>query len=120
MNVVRRLTSIASGRNFVSSDNVGETETPRSKPNQNREETESTETTSYEKDSVSSSENSDHLPKEIREVGLGDDKDMDCGIIKGNGTESGRIITTKKKGLNDQKDKVTFQFWLVFFVMTHF
>jgi glycogen synthase kinase 3 beta len=105
MNVVRRLTSIASGRNFVSSDNVGETETPRSKPNQNREETESTETTSYEKDSVSSSENSDHLPKEIREVGLGDDKDMDCGIIKGNGTESGRIITTKKKGLNDQKDK---------------
>jgi len=45
---------------------------------------------------------------------------MDCGIIKGNGTESGRIITTKKKGLNDQKDKVTFQFWLVFFVMTHF
>ncbi|CAL9245568.1 unnamed protein product [Arabidopsis halleri] len=105
MNVVRRLTSIASGRNFVSSDNVGEAEKPRSKPNQNREETESTETTSYEKDTVSTSENSDHLPKEIREMGTGDDKDMDCGIIKGNGTESGRIITTKKKGLNDQKEK---------------
>ena len=40
-------------------------------------------------------------------MGIGDDdKDKDGGIIKGNGTESGRIITTTKKGLNDQRDKV--------------
>ncbi|XP_010413450.1 PREDICTED: shaggy-related protein kinase beta-like isoform X1 [Camelina sativa] len=109
MNVVRRLTSIASGRNYISSDNNnnnvgGETETPRSKPNQNREETVSTvTTTTYEKDSLSSSSSSttDHQ----KDMGIGDDKDTDGVIIKGNGTESGRIITTKKKGLNDQRDK---------------
>ncbi|XP_009104293.3 shaggy-related protein kinase beta [Brassica rapa] len=99
MNVMRRLTSIASGRGFVSSDNVGETETPRSKPNHIREEIEET----TREDSVSKTEDSDSLPKEM---GIGDDdKDKDGGIIKGNGTESGRIITTTKKGLNDQRDK---------------
>ncbi|KAL0866152.1 hypothetical protein Bca101_045270 [Brassica carinata] len=100
MNVMRRLTSIASGRGFVSSDNVGESETPRSKPNHIREEIEE-ETT--RDDSVSKTEDSDSLPKEM---GTGDeDKDKDGGIIKGNGAESGRIITTTKKGLNDQRDK---------------
>merc|ERR1711953_826844 len=99
MNVMRRLTSMASGRGFVSSDNVGDSETPRSKPNHIRDEIEET----TREDSVPKTEDSDSLPKEM---GTGDDdKDKDGGIIKGNGTESGRIITTTKKGLNDQRDK---------------
>ncbi|CAG7866114.1 unnamed protein product [Brassica rapa] len=116
MNVMRRLTSMASGRSFVTSDNVGEDETPRSKkPNKTREDVESTEAATYERgsnglgedktreESVSTTENSHSLPKEMA-TGV-DDKDSDGGIIKGNGTESGRIITTTKKGLNDQRDK---------------
>ncbi|KAG2258793.1 hypothetical protein Bca52824_078087 [Brassica carinata] len=116
MNVMRRLTSMASGRSFVTSDNVGEDETPRSKKlNKTREDIESTEAATYERgstcleddktreESVSTRENSHSIPKEMENGG--DDKDSDSGIIKGNGTESGRIITTTKKGLNDQRDK---------------
>ncbi|CAH8356990.1 unnamed protein product [Eruca vesicaria subsp. sativa] len=116
MNVMRRLTSMASGRSFGTSNNVGEDETPRSKkPNKTREDIESTETATYERgstclgddktreESVSTTESSHSLPKDMAS-GV-DDKDLDSGIIKGNGTESGRIITTTKKGLNDQRDK---------------
>ena len=52
-------------------------------------------------------------------MGIGDDdKDKDGGIIKGNGTESGRIITTTKKGLNDQRDKVVSVLFLLEFSVT--
>ncbi|KAH0865468.1 hypothetical protein HID58_082679 [Brassica napus] len=85
MNVMRRLTSMASGRSFVTSDNVGEDETPRSKKlNKTREDIESTEAATYERgstcleddktreESVSTRENSHSIPKEMENGG--DDK----------------------------------------------
>ncbi|XP_010523730.1 PREDICTED: shaggy-related protein kinase beta-like [Tarenaya hassleriana] len=111
MDVMRRLKSFASGRTSSSSDLVGDVGPTRSNViDHNREataETKSSECNSEKtRETVATTENSgyDGLPKEMQVLKMSEEKDN--GVIKGNGTEPGKIITSRKKGLNGQKDQI--------------
>lgn len=124
MNMMRRLKSIASGRPSISSDPGGDCTTKRARfdleterkvndqaysiercgIDQDQHEDASKETT------VARTEKSgyDHLPKELNEMKISDDKsknkekDMETTVVNGNGTETGQIITTSFGGRDGQ------------------
>ncbi|XP_010544691.1 PREDICTED: shaggy-related protein kinase beta [Tarenaya hassleriana] len=100
MNVLRRLKSFASGRTSDSSDLTGDAGPTRPDIDQDRQVSASTaDTTSSERNAEKTRETA--APAE--NSGCKDNKDS--GVIKGNGAESGRIITVRKKGLNGQRDQ---------------
>ncbi|XP_019460860.1 PREDICTED: shaggy-related protein kinase theta-like isoform X1 [Lupinus angustifolius] len=132
MNMMRRLTTIASGRTSISSDPVGDSITNNKKFDQENEGKVNEETNPVERDDkdqeqhvdasrettvgtiVETTEKSGYvqLPKESNEMKIRDekckinnDKDMETGVVNGNGTETGQIITTTIGGRDGQPKK---------------
>ncbi|XP_065864770.1 shaggy-related protein kinase epsilon-like isoform X2 [Euphorbia lathyris] len=132
MNVVRRLKTIASGRNSVSSDPGGDSFTKRVKVDQAAEQKANGElnldernTTGLEQHMASTSLDNaastskpstknrneksgrDQLPKmhemKIRDERTNhDEKDIESAVVSGNGAEAGHIIATTVNGRNGQ------------------
>ncbi|XP_031743676.1 shaggy-related protein kinase theta isoform X2 [Cucumis sativus] len=131
MNMMRRLKSIASGRTSISSDPGGDFGIKRAKVDQETEQKVGgvsddvgraasglgLDSSSSSLDNVASTSNIssiagaeksgfDHLPREMREMRIKDEKsnhdekDLEPAVVNGNGTEAGQIIATTVGGRN--------------------